>query len=241
LAAGAAARTSEFFSVKSAVPGLLDVGSDFNQAAFSLRPTADDYFSHPVRGSNAYYIVAFDKRNDARIPSFEEVKKEVYAAAVDQAVEDNLNDVARYLHDTASAAIKNGKSLSAAFKPFGVEVVTTEPFSAKSGFPVDDEDLAYALTKNIVAFNPGELTGVIPLKDGAAIAWVKSRKSADNAVFQAIRNDLGMFIKRKRAETVFYEWQEYLLKQAGFEDNALKKRAKEPASDEPETDEDTEI
>jgi len=241
LAAGAAVRTSEFFSLKSAVPGLLDVGPDFNQAAFSLRPTADDYFSHPIRGSNAYYIVAFDKRNDARIPSFEEVKKEAYAAAVDQAVEDNLNDVARYLHDTASAAIKNGKSLGEALKPFGVEVVTTEPFSAKSGFPVDDEDLAYALTKNIMAFNPGELTGVIPLKDGAAIAWIKSRKSADNAVFQAIRNDLGMFIKRKRAETVFYEWQEYLLKQAGFEDNALKKPAKEPAEDEPETDEDVEL
>jgi peptidyl-prolyl cis-trans isomerase D len=241
LAAGAAVRTSEFFSLKSAVPGLPDVGPDFNQAAFSLRPTADDYFSHPVRGSNAYYIVAFDKRNDARIPAFDEVKKEVHAAALDQAVEDNLNDTARYLHDKALSAIKNGKSLSEALKFSGVEVITTEPFSAKSGIPVDDEDLAYALTKNIMPFNPGELTDVIPLKDGVAIAWIKSRHPAGNAVFQAIRNDLGMFIKRKRAETVFYEWQEYLLKQAGFEDNALKKRAQEPAEDEPEPDEDVEI
>jgi len=241
LSVGAAARTSEFFSLKSNVPGLADVGPDFNQAAFSLRPTADDYFSHPIRGSNAYYIIAFDKRDDARLPSFEEAQKEVQAAALDQAVENSLNDVARYLHDTASAAIKKGKSLAEALKSSGVEVLTTEPFSAKSGFPVDDEDLAYALTKNIMAVNAGELTDVIPLKDGAAIAWIKSRKSADNAVFQAIRKELGMFIKRKRAETVFYEWQEYLLKQAGFEDNAVKKGAKEPESDEPAPDEDIEI
>ncbi len=239
-AAGASVETSEFFSLKGTVPGLA-VGPDFNQAAFSLRPTEDDYFSHPVRGTNAYYIVAFDKREDARIPAFEEVKKEAQSAALDQAVEDSLNDVARYLHDKASAAIPGGKSLDEALKGIGVEVVTTEPFSAKSGFPVDDEELAYAMTKGIMAFNAGELTDVIPLKGAVAMAWIKSRKPADSAVFQAIRNELGMFIKRKRAETVFYEWQEYLLKQANFEDNAARKKTPEPEEDEPDPDDNADI
>lgn len=239
-AVAAAVQTSSFFSLEGKIPGL-KVGLDFNQAAFNLRPTADDYFSHPIKGSNAYYIIAFDQRKEARIPEYEEVKGEVFAAALEEALNDKLNDTARYLHDTASAAIKKGKTLGAALKSFGVEVVTTDPFSAKSGFPVDDEDLAYALTKNILTLNAGELSGVISLKNGAAIAWVAARQPADHAVFQAIRNDLGLFIKRKRAETVFYEWQEYLLKQAGFEDHVLQKRATQAPEDEPEHDKDIEL
>lgn len=260
--AGGTVQTSVFFSLKSVVPGL-NVGLDFNQAAFNLRPTPDDYFSHPIKGSNACYIIAFDRRAEARVPEYEEVKKEVLAAALEEAVQDKLNDVARYLHSSAAIAIKDGKLFAAALKPFGVEVVTTEPFSAKSGFPVDDEDLAYALTKNILMLNAGELSEIIPLdpsfaqgpafsaaspkassaeeKNGVAIAYIESRQPAERAVFQAIRNDLGVFIKRRRAETVFYEWQEYLLKQAGFEDLVLQKRAAQPAEDEPEADEDIEL
>lgn len=230
-AAGASVQTSAFFSLKSAVPGL-EVGPDFNQAAFNLRPTADDYFSHPIRGSNTYYIIAFDKRNDARLPSFEEVKDEVFTAAREEAVHDKLNDVVQHLRNAAEAAIKNGRSFAAALRPFGVEVITTEPFSAKSGFPVDDEDLVYALTKSILMLNAGELSEIISVENGAAITYIESRQPAEYAVFQAIRNDLGTFIKRRRVEMAFYEWQEYLLKQAGFEDNALKKRMKEP--DEPD-------
>jgi peptidyl-prolyl cis-trans isomerase D len=240
LAAGAAAQTSAFFSLKSAVAGL-EVGPDFNEAAFNLRPTPDDYFSHPIKGSNAYYIIAFDQKNDARIPSFTEVKKEVLAAALEEAVNDKLNDTALYLHDTAAAAIKNGKPFAATLERLGVEVITTEPFSAKSGSPIDDEDIAYALIKNILMLNAGELSEIIALKNGSAIAYVDSRKPDDYAVFQAIRNDLGMFIKRRRAETAFFEWQEYLLKEAGFEDRLTQKRADQLPEDEPEPDKDTEL
>jgi len=228
-AVNATVQTSSFFSLEDKIPGL-NVGPDFNQAAFNLRPTPDDYFSHPIRGSNAYYIVAFDKRTEARIPEYEEVKKEALAAALEDAVNDKLNDTARYLHDTAFAAIKNDKSFAAALKPSGVEVVKTEPFSAKSGFPVDDEDLAHALTKSILMLNAGELSDIIALTNGTAMAYVESRKSADHTVFQSIRNNLGEFIKRRRAEIIFYEWQEYLLKQAGFEDLSRRK----PSADLPE-------
>ncbi|MDO9541042.1 MAG: peptidyl-prolyl cis-trans isomerase, partial [Kiritimatiellia bacterium] len=240
LAADVAVQTSAFFSLESTVPGL-DVGTDFNQAAFNLRPTPDDYFSHPLKGSNAYYIIALDQRAEARIPEYEEVKREVFAAALEETVQDKLDDVARYLCNSAAAAIKNGKSFAAALEPFGAEVITTEPFSAKSGFPADDEELAYTLTKNILMLSAGELSEIIPLENGMAIAYVESRKDADYTVFQAIRNDLGLFIKRRRAETAFYEWQEYLLNQAGFEDYVQQKRAAYLPEDEPETDEDIEL
>ncbi len=228
-AAGASVRTTAFFSARSIITGL-EVGPDFNQAAFSLRPTADDYFSHPIRGSNAYYVVAFDKREDARVPAYEEVQKDVFAAALEEAIRDRLDEFARGLQKAAVTALKNGKSFVEALKPFGVEVVTTDPFNARTGMPVDDEAMSRALTKNVLTLNAGELSEIIALTNGVALAYVEARKPGDHTVFNSIRNDLGMFIKRKRAETVYYEWQEYLLKDAGFEDRAQRK----PSADLPE-------
>ncbi|MDD5482951.1 MAG: SurA N-terminal domain-containing protein [Kiritimatiellae bacterium] len=238
-AAGVTVRTSTFFSAESVVPGL-EAGIDFNQAAFNLRPTPDEYFSHPIKGSNAYYIVAFDQRSDPRIPEYREVKEAVFQAALEEAARNMLNETARYLRDAAGQALKEGKTFTAALAPFGAEVIRPEPFSARSGFPVDDddEDLAYALTKNILPLSAGELSEVIPLTNGAAIVYVESRRPESHAVFQSIRNDLGLFIQRRRVETAFYEWQEYLLKEAGFEDYAARKRTESPPEDEQEPDED---
>ena len=67
----------------------------------------------------------------------------------------------------------------------------------------------------------------LPLANGVALACVESRKPGDFAALNAIRNDLGMFIKRRRAETLYYEWQEYLLKEAGFEDRAQLRRVEQ--------------
>ena len=224
LTAGVSVATSKYFSLQEQVDWL-DVGSDFNQAAFSLRMTDDDYFSHPVRGAGAYYVLGLEKRVEARIPEYEEVKDRVYAAAERQAEEEGVNDLALALRAAASKAVRDGKTLEQALAPTGVEVLSTGPFSAKTGFPDDNEDVVYALTKSIMAYNAGEMTELIPLKDGVAFAWIKSRTGADRSALASIRNDLGMYIRRKRAETVFHEWQEYLLKQAGFEDKVEKAKA----------------
>jgi len=215
-------QTSRFFSLKGKIPGL-EVGNDFNQTAFNLRPTSEDYFSHPVRGSNAFYVIAYDQRRDARLPEYAEVKNEVMAAAVEKTLDEKLERVAGEIHRAGRAGLEKGKTLAAAMRPFGVEVITTEAFSAKSGFPLDDEDESLALLKAILLLNAGELSEIIPLEKGIALVRVESRKPAEQTVFKAIRNDLEAFIKRKRVETAFYEWQEYLLKDAGFEDLARRK------------------
>jgi len=226
-------QTSQFFALKEKAPGL-EVGLDFNQAAFNLRPTPDDYFSHPLKGSNACYVVAYDKRQDARLPEYDEVKNEVMAAAVEKALDEKLAQTAGEMRRAAEAGLAKGKNFAAVMKPFGVEVVTTEAFSAKSGFPVDDENAALALLKAVLQLNGGELSEIIPLKSGLALAYVDSRKPADQTVLKAIRGELESFIKRKRMETVFYEWQECLLKEAAFEDLTSRKNANLPPEEESE-------
>ena len=235
-AIGAEIKTTALFSVNHVIPGL-DAGLDFNQAAFNLRPTPEDYFSHPIRGSNCYFIIAYDKRIDAHLPEYEEVKDKVVNAAREQALQNEVLRIGRMLRNTAEKAIGQGKSFEAAMRPFGVEVVTTDPFSAKIGAPIDDEELGLAIMKTALTMNSGELSELIPLKNGVALAWVKYRNPGERAVLRAVAKDLGIFIKRKRAETLFYEWQEYLLKQANFEDRVASKPAPEAPGDDSDSEE----
>jgi hypothetical protein len=232
--------TSSFFAAKTKAPEM-EAGLDLNQAAFNLRPTPDDYFSHPIKGSNAYYIIALDKRQDARLPEYEEVKKDVFSEAMEKAVEEKVDKLISEMRTSAETALKTGRSFHTALKRYGFDVMTTEEFSAKSGFPVEDEEIALAMLKTIVALNTGELSAVIPMKNGAALAYIDSRKPADQTVFKSIRNELELFIKRRRMETVFYEWQEYLLKEARFEEFARQKPAQTAPEEEEETEDETDI
>lgn len=234
--AGTTVQTTALFALTGTVPGLL-VGPDFNQAAFNLRPTDEDYFSHPVRGSNAFYVVAYQDRINERIPEFEEVKEKVYAAAKEAAVAGKVARLAEDLRRAAEEGLKAGKSFKEALSPYGVDVVTTEPFAPTEGLPAEDEELSYVLTRAVLSLSAGELGDIVPLRRGAAVVYVESRKPASPGVFESVRGELAMFLKKKRAETLFYDWQEYLLKQAGFEDAVQERKTDSTAEDAEESSE----
>ncbi|MFH1477176.1 MAG: SurA N-terminal domain-containing protein [Verrucomicrobiota bacterium] len=230
-AAGLAVTTSAVFTLNGPVPGL-QVGLDFNKAAFALRPTPDDYFSHPVRGSNAYYVLAFDAKIDARVPAYDEVRTEVRRAVREQAGSNMLAQTAATIQQAVADALQRGKTFAEAIRPYHLEVVTTDPFAVRTGLDVEDKDTFYELTKKILFLNAGELTGVIPVKGGVVIGHVDSRIAADQALLASIKNDLGQYIRKRREDLAFREWQEYLLTAHKFEDTALKETAVKDDSDE---------
>jgi peptidyl-prolyl cis-trans isomerase D len=236
-AAGLTVTTSAVFTLKGPVPGL-QVGLDFNKAAFVLRPTPDDYFSHPVRGSNAYYVLAFDEKIDARVPAYDEVRAEARRVALEQASSNKLAQTAETIHETVANALQRGKTFAQAIRPYRLEVVTTDPFAVRTGLDVEDKDTFYELTKNILFLNAGELTGVIPVEGGVVIGHVDSRIVADRTLLESIKNDLGQYIRKRREDLAFREWQEYLLTVHKFEDTASKKEsiAAESEKAEPMTD-----
>lgn len=223
-AAGLTATTSAVFTLNGPVPGL-QVGPDFNKSAFALRPTPDDYFSHPVRGSNACYVLAFDEKVDARVPAYDEVRAEARRAALEQAGSNMLAQTAETIHQTVADALQRGKTFAQAMRPYRLEVFTTEPFAVRTGLDMEDEDTFYALTKKILFLNAGELTDVTPVEGGAVIGHVDSRIIADRTLLASIKNELGQYIRKRREDLAFREWQEYLLAAHKFEDSVAKKKA----------------
>ncbi|MBU0715810.1 MAG: SurA N-terminal domain-containing protein [Verrucomicrobia bacterium] len=228
---GLAVTTSAVFTLNGSVPGL-QVGLDFNKAAFTLRPTPDDYFSHPVRGSNAYYVLAFDEKIDARVPAYDEVRAEARQAALELAGSNKLAQTAESIHQTVADALQRGKTFAQAIRPYRLEVVTTDPFAVRTGLDVEDKDTFFELTKKILFLNAGELTDVIPVEGGVMIGRVDSRIMADRTLLASIKNDLSQYIRKRREDLAFREWQEYLLTAHKFEDAAYKKTAVKDDSEE---------
>ena len=230
-AIGLTVTTSAVFTLQSQVPGLR-VGLDFNKAAFALRPTPDDYFSYPVRGSNAFYVLAFEDKTDQRVPAYDEVRSEARRAVLEQAVSNKLAQTAEDIHQAVADALRRGRTFDQAIRPYRLEVVTTDPFAVRTGLDVEDKDAFYELTKKILFLNSGELTDVIPIEDGAVIGHVDSRIMADRTLLESIKKDLGQYIRKRREDLAFREWQEYLLTAHKFEDTAAKKTAARDDSEE---------
>lgn len=232
-AAGLAVTTSSVFTLKAQVPGL-QVALDFNKAAFALRPTPDDYFSHPVRGSNAYYVLAYHDKFDARVPAYGEVRAAARRAALAQALSNQLAQTAGTIHQSVADALQRGQTFAQAIRPYRLEVVTTEPFAIRTGLDVEDQDAFYELTKKILFLNAGELTDVIALEDSAMIGHVDSRIMADRTLLESIKKELGQYIRKRREDVAFRGWQEYLLTAHKFEDTASQKKVVAEESDEAE-------
>ncbi|MDD5679332.1 MAG: SurA N-terminal domain-containing protein [Kiritimatiellae bacterium] len=232
-AAGLAVATSEVFTLNDRITGL-PVGLDFNKAAFALRPTSDDYFSYPILGSNAFYLLAFENKTDQRIPAFDEVRSAARRAALEQAVSNKLAQTAAAIHQTVADALGRGRTFEQAIRPYHLEVITTDPFAVRTGLDMEDTAVFYELTKNILFLNPGELTDAIPIEGGVVIGHVDSRIMADRTLLESIKNELGQYIRKRREDFAFREWEEYLLATHKFEDTAAKKKAAAEDSDEAE-------
>ncbi len=223
--AGLTVRTSEYFSVQQPIPGLPDGGLEFSKLAFELRRTPDDYFSHALKGKDAYYILAVDDRTDARIPAYAEVRDQVIAAATDEAAAAALEKAARGFYDFAAAAVGKGASLAKALRKSGLEVVTTEPFAVRDG--IDDHEFEHfpALVKEALLHPAGEMTALLPVKGGYLFGYLDARRPADRTLLQSVRPDLNRYLRNRREGMVFADWQEYLLAAAKFEDLAPKRPA----------------
>jgi len=187
-----------------------------------------------VRGSNACYVLAFDEKIDARVPAYDEVRAEARWAALEQAGSNKLVQTVATIHQAVADALQRGKTFNQAIRPYRLEVVTTDPFAVRTGLDVEDKDTFYELTKKILFLNAGELTDVIPVEGGAVIGHVDSRIIADRTLLGGIKNELGQYIRKRREDLAFREWQEYLLTAHKFEDTAFKKQSIAEESEEAE-------
>lgn len=203
------------FSLRDDVKDV-DAGPAFNRAAFELSEGSEAYFSNPVRGEDAVYVLALEERIAERIPTFEEVEDEVTPLAREQEMADALTAKAQAVRDAADKAIQAGGSFADAVKAFGLKPEETKEFSSTSG--LQDDTYGEILLRGVLTRNAGELTDLLPAENAILLGHVAARIPADATTFDSLKLQLVGTIRRQYGRLNFDGWQDYLLQQGGFQE-----------------------
>jgi len=169
-----------FFDREEPIAGI-GFAPEVNAWAFQL---TDDQVSPPIRTSQGFVIIAVTGREDARIPSLDEVKEKV----TDDVIAAKALEAARTkAASVAEAAGANG-NLERAAKAAGAEMKTTELVARGSALP----DVGVSPAVDEVAFDlpEGGVSGVIATPSAAVVVKVVQKENVTDDQVAAGRETL---------------------------------------------------
>lgn len=196
---------------------LADGGMAFTATVFELGLDAFDRVSAPIVGQTNLYVAYLEKILEPRVPSFEEAKDRVMAAAKRKAVAEALTAKGAAVKEAAAAGLAAGKTLEEAVAETGATVSVAPAFTGLSGSSSSNA-VVQTLAQAVVGFNQGEIADPAPYEDGVLVAYVKTRTPADPASFDSYRDEIASAIRNRRAQTLFRDWQASLLAPGRFTD-----------------------
>lgn len=190
-------------------PSELDANRAFIEAAFRLRSTPDEYFSDAVVATDRVYVLGLITNAETRVPDFAEVKAKVVPLAREQAKADRLAKQASELHDRLEAALKAGKSFKTAAQAEGLTVTTNAAFTVNTAPEALGTE---SILEDLTARGSGELTHVLEGTNGVIVAYVVNRRPASADEAAAVKAQIGANIARRRARTLFSEYEDALIR-----------------------------
>lgn len=186
---------------------------EFNQAAFKLNHTPDEYFSNPIKGSNAVYVIELEEKLESFIPEYDLVVDEVRRRARNSAIQKALHAKAEEFRAQVSESAEFAELLAAE----DIESQTSSEFRIAEGYP-DNKTIQYLLPY-IEGLSEGSLSKAIPYGENILLALVSQRELADTQnELPALRSDIVSIIKQQKSRLLLQEQRDYLLADANFED-----------------------
>jgi hypothetical protein len=199
-------QTSDWFSLRDTVPGISD-SQGFKRAAFELEPDSEEPYSDGIGGSNAAYVIHLLRRQEARIPTFDEVETKVRPVALNEFRQNALREKAESLRKEFLSALKAGKSFDSLATAQGLSVSTTKPFSA---FTAPDEFSDMPKLNEITSRTAGDMTEPMADTNGLILAFIDKRVPALDEAKQAVYRQVLTSLARQRSKMVYSEWERSL-------------------------------
>ena len=185
----------------------------FNQAAFNLDLTLENYYSDPIIEERNIYIVALKEKVDSFIPSYEEVKEQVNNAT--QQVADN-DEYLKHTHnifmDIQNKILDKNLFTDAALE-HGLETINCKKFSLNN--PLED-DFSREIMSNM--YNAQEkVVKSINCKDGVIIAYLLDREKADASLLDEQRLEISAQLRQQRTLELFRNRKQEIVNDASIE------------------------
>ena len=211
---------------------MLDV--PVNRAAFELEDLPESYYSDAIPGEEYVYVIALEESIPERIPTYEEVKMRVKAAARLNALNEALTEKAEDVRSAVQTGLKEGKSFEEAMAPFNIDVVSSEEFTITDGW---EDDYASDIIPEILSYSANELLELITSGKEIIIAYIDQREPGDQSSFNIMKPELIQASRRQRGQLVLGDWRDYIMEKGNFEvrDIAVEEDAS-PVDEEDDTD-----
>jgi hypothetical protein len=219
VAAGQQIHTSRIFSASDRLPDFR-AGVDFAKRAFALdSESGDRAVSDPVIGEDSVFVMVLHTNIDSRIPEFKEVEERATRLARERRRSELFQNKCEEVRKAVADAVAAGKSVETAATSFGLSVTNYPSFSL---YDPNEESQSFehadAVKPAVMSLREGDVSGVIPFEEDALVVFMKSRKPGDMLSAEVLRPELTSRINSYRANLVFSEWQDYLLKTGALED-----------------------
>jgi hypothetical protein len=210
-------------------PQNLEVGLDFVQKAFSRNET--DPFAGPIRGQNAVYVIALDKRLPSEIPPLDQIRTRVTEDfKTYQAITQARTEGAAF-YSTLTNEMAKGRTFAAVCLGAKLKPISLPPFSLSTqDVPEVDGRVSMNQLKQMAFSTPvGKASVFQPTPEGGFILYVNSKLPMDIA---RMNEELPAFIGRVRANRENDAFQQWLRSesQKGLRDVPMLQQAPPPPS-----------
>ena len=185
----------------------------FNSAAFNLEATKDGYYSDPIRGKDNIYIVALEDKFDSYIPSFDEVKEDIYKKAQNSANNLFYSNYANKLYTDIQNSINSNIEFVDVLKEYDLDLQTTEPFSLNN--PIEG-NLQSEIMRQTYTNVEGTLSSFINSNE-LVLVYIKKRELEDIKLLDEKRTDITTLLRQQKILELMKNKKQDIINEATIE------------------------
>lgn len=207
----------------------VDPTAPFARTAFSLDPNSRTHFySDPVIGKEAVYVIELTKKLPSNIPPYESIQAEVRTAAEQAAAQIAYAEKVKEVHSAIKDAVKAGTAFADAIAPYNMELKPSVTFSMME--PAETQE-GYMLMQYTLHLAKGDLSEPIRTANEFVVAYVADKVLGDEENdLPGLREELIANIKNEKNGQLIQAWYDELLNEANFENLMAKDVADQDAA-----------
>tara|TARA_B100000424_G_C22944312_1_gene502513 strand:- start:1821 stop:3437 length:1617 start_codon:yes stop_codon:yes gene_type:complete len=204
--------TSKSFSINDQVEQN-ETSQRFNEIAFNLDLTPENYFSDPIVEANNVYVLALKEKFDSYLPDYEDISQQVNNAAQFEADNNEYADFTHSLFLEIQSKISDGMSFNEAISSHKLDVVNCNIFSLSK--PLEG-NFSREIMSQMYNAQEGFVTA-INSAEGVIISYLLKREMDENSILDEQRQEITAQLRQQKTLELFRNRKQNIINEAVIE------------------------
>ena len=204
--------TSKSFSINDQVEQN-ETSQRFNEIAFNLDLTPENYFSDPIVEANNVYVLALKEKFDSYLPDYEDISQQVNNAAQFEADNNEYADFTHSLFLEIQSKISDGISFNEAISSHKLDVVNCNIFSLSK--PLEG-NFSREIMSQMYNAQEGFVTA-INSEEGVIISYLLKREMDESSILDEQRQEITAQLRQQKTLELFRNRKQNIINEAVIE------------------------